>query len=277
MNDPRPFFPFYPDDFWGSEAVETMTMEAAGLYVAMLSRSWRRGSIPADPAALKALFGGRCRAWDESLAMVLPCFYEEDGRLYNRRLEDERDIADGISVKASGAAKTRWNRWKAEREEKRRLATAMRPHSERIADAVPAQSERNASAMPIQDKTETGQDKQDGAGEPPPTPKKPRKEPTGPAADFMRWWCERWLSRRGTTYTPLTKDFVAVAKLLKLASVDEVMRRADRFLIDPSPWAQRSASPANLHSQWNAYGVEIVSPPRPGPSVSDYETVRAPR
>lgn len=123
-------------------------MEAAGLYIALLSRCWRRGSVTADANALRSLYGRRCTAWEESLAMVLPCFQERDGRLFNKRLEDERAIADQHSAKASSSAKARWARWKAHRD-----ANAMRTHSD-----------RNANAMQGQDRTEQDKTLQDSKG-----------------------------------------------------------------------------------------------------------------
>lgn len=160
VNDPRPFFAFYPDDFWGSEAVESMTMEAAGLYLAILSRCWRRGSVTADANALRSLYGRRCSAWNESLAMVLPCFQVRDGRLYNERLEQERAIADSLSSKASASAKARWARWKAGQD-----AKAMRSHSDRNANAIQGEDRRGEE--------KTGQEKRESAGKPRPTRKKP--------------------------------------------------------------------------------------------------------
>lgn len=152
MNDPRPYFPFHVADFWGSINVELMSMEAVGLYLAMLSREWQQGSLPADATALRRLYGGRCSAWDESFAAVRACFVERDGRLYNARLEHERELADRFSMRQSGAAKARWEAWKATRD----------------ATAMPRHSGGNAAGMPM-----TGQDR---TGQSPPTP------PSGGAA-----------------------------------------------------------------------------------------------
>lgn len=150
MNDPRPSFPFYPADFWGSDAVSVMDFEAVGLYWFLLSREWQIGKLVSDERFLRRLCAGRVRDWDSAWAQVRPCFEVRDGLLVNRRLEAERAVADEFSKRQSGAAKARWERFHA----------SQTCHGN--ATAQPQQSNGSADAMP-----RTGQDR---TGQQPPTP-----------------------------------------------------------------------------------------------------------
>lgn len=142
VNDPRTYFPFYPGDFWGADEVVLMDLEAAGLYLLLLSREWTEGSLSANERFLEALAGSRIRDWATAWAQVKPCFFERDGRLFNKRLEEERKVADDFSEKQSKAATAKWKRFR----ESRGSAVAVPPHSR-----------GNATAMPLQDST--GQDR----------------------------------------------------------------------------------------------------------------------
>jgi len=148
MNDPRAYFPFYPADFWGADAVALMSFEAVGLYLMMLSREWEQGSIAADELFWRSLHGHKCQNWDAAWKQVRPCFEEEAGRLRNKRLEDERSVADGFSSKQSAKAKAKWERWRASKS----------------AAAVPRQSRGNATSMPGQDRTGSDQTGKDRTG-----------------------------------------------------------------------------------------------------------------
>lgn len=147
MNDPRPYFPLYTADFWGSDAVALMDFEAVGLFFFLLCREWQEGSLSKDERLLKRLAGDRVRDWDSCWAQVRPQFFEEGGRLFNRRLEAERAAADGISEKQSDRAKLRWERFRADR-----AAKAMPPECHGTATALPPQSHGNATAMPGEDR-----------------------------------------------------------------------------------------------------------------------------
>lgn len=111
MSDSRPWFPMHPDLFWRSARVRLMSVEAAGLYFALLCEQWREGgAISADPDVWQATYGHRCSHWETSWQAVRPCFDEaESGLMVNARLEAERGRADEIREKrrAAGQASAR--------------------------------------------------------------------------------------------------------------------------------------------------------------------------
>ena len=123
-----------------------MDFEAVGLYWFLLSREWQTGYLTADENVLQRLAAGRVRDWHSAWKQVRPCFEERDGKLYNARLEAERAIADQFSMRQSGKAKARWDRFKA---------TTPCPGN---AAAMPRHSHGNASAMPRTGQDKTGQD-----------------------------------------------------------------------------------------------------------------------
>lgn len=87
-----PYFPFYGDDFYGSQKVILMSPAAEGVYMRLLWIMWRDGTIPADKSLLQRLVGkippNQFDAiWDE----VAPCWTEsEPGRLVQPRLDEIR-------------------------------------------------------------------------------------------------------------------------------------------------------------------------------------------
>lgn len=230
MNDPRPAFPFYPADFWGSDAVALMDLEAAGLYLFCLSREWQEGSLTADERVLKRLTAGRVRDWDASWAQVRPMFEERDGRLFNKRLEEERGVADEVSSRQSERAKARWERFRAGKN-----ATAVPRHSHGSATAMPPQclgSEGIGSDL-------NGTDR-NGSDRKGPSARKARNKPEPkPRADSLLvsdYWCARFLKVRGAAYVWAGgKDGGHLQALLTSTNGDvaEIQRRIDRFLADP--------------------------------------------
>lgn len=262
MNDPRPSFPFYPADFWGADLVALMDFEAVGLYWFLLSREWQNGPLPDDEALLERLCRGRVRDWKACWSQVSPCFDRVDGRLLNRRLEEERAVADQFSMRQSGAAKARWERWKADRE-CHGNATAMPPHSH-----------GNAGAMPRtgQDRTgldETGQNSPQPppggepqvAALPEPKPKKPRKVRIDPA----------------TYPLPASLDFPDVRQALveynrtRKGGVWDVDLAAIRVR-ELTAWGRPRAVAALLHSAgyqglFEPHGKPSYSAPQPPPKT----------
>lgn len=124
-----------------------MDFEAVGLFMFLLCREWQEGSLTTDERVLQRLVGARVRDWGPCWSQVRGCFYERDGRLYNKRLEEERAVADGFSAKQSTRAKARWERFKAGRD----------------ATAMPRHSHGNATAMPRTGQDGTGQEEEGAA------------------------------------------------------------------------------------------------------------------
>lgn len=91
----------------------------------------------------------------------------------------------------------------------------------------------------------------------------PRKKPTGPHAELIQFFEQRWRETRGVAYAIQTKDCVAAAAALKLAKGDLALAKArvEAMLSSADAWVAQHASLPLLISQWNAFAVKVV--PRP--------------
>jgi len=89
MNKP-PAFQFYPKDFLSDINVVSMNMEERGIYITLLSICWLEGWLPNGSTKLQRLCGNPS-GWNEAWLNIEPCFYENDGKLYHKRLQIERE------------------------------------------------------------------------------------------------------------------------------------------------------------------------------------------
>ena len=107
-----PAFQFYASDFLSDLNVQIMSMSQRGIYITLLAVEWIEGSIPANTQTLHVLCG-RHPNFDEDWKVVKNCFYEENGRLYNNRLESERknmiSYRERMSSNGKKGANARWN------------------------------------------------------------------------------------------------------------------------------------------------------------------------
>lgn len=132
-----PAFQFYPDDWLSCEKVSTMTPACEGAYIRLLSYAWRSEDcgLPSDNGKL-AILSRMGEAWQcDGIAMVLPCFFEKEGRLYNKRLLQEREKQKKYAAKQSENAKSRWHK----------EITTIPPHSHRNAKSMPPQCSPSSS------------------------------------------------------------------------------------------------------------------------------------
>lgn len=91
MSGRAPAFQFYAADWLSDENVTVMSLEEEGAYIRAIALCWREGSIPADEAKLSRLLKG---ASNTCLTAVRSCFIinpEDCTRLFNPRLERERE------------------------------------------------------------------------------------------------------------------------------------------------------------------------------------------
>lgn len=107
-----PAFQFYASDFLSDLNVQIMTMAQRGIYITLLAMEWIEGSLPADTQTLKVLCGHH-PSFEEDWNAIKHCFYEENGRIYNSRLESERSnmisYRERMSNNGKKGAKARWN------------------------------------------------------------------------------------------------------------------------------------------------------------------------
>lgn len=100
-----PAFQFYPRDFLSDERVLVMDCAARGAYITLLAVAWLEGSLPVDETALIRLAQTTPREWKRIRENVLSCFYQQDGRYLQKRLEVERQKQEAFRQQASNAGK----------------------------------------------------------------------------------------------------------------------------------------------------------------------------
>ncbi|MGN6206031.1 DUF1376 domain-containing protein [Humibacter sp.] len=86
-----PAFQFYPDDFLGSGKVGTMTTDEVGAYTLLLCLEWNETGFVFDEEELARWCRMSRAKFRKAWQRVSRCFEERDGRMYNPRLQKERD------------------------------------------------------------------------------------------------------------------------------------------------------------------------------------------
>lgn len=108
-----PSFQMYCGDFLSDINVRLMTMAQKGMYLTLLLHEWLEKSLPTNEKHLKVLCDNH-PDFDADWSAIKHCFYEEDGRLYNPRLEKERknndEYRDRKSNSGKKGAKARWEK-----------------------------------------------------------------------------------------------------------------------------------------------------------------------
>lgn len=92
-----PAFQLYVKDWLSSERVALMTGCAEGLFIRLLALCWDNGSLPADARALQGLVPKHRRCWRRCWPQVKDCFTIRDGRLYNLKLDSQRNRLHELS------------------------------------------------------------------------------------------------------------------------------------------------------------------------------------
>lgn len=107
-----PAFQIYPNDFLGSAKVGMMSTEEIGAYWLLLLLDWQEGGFVFEERSLsrwcKLTLARFRKAWEA----IRPCFVERDGRLFNPRLEKEREKqAEWRRKSSEGGKKSAETRW----------------------------------------------------------------------------------------------------------------------------------------------------------------------
>lgn len=108
--DRLPYFPFYPQDFLGDGKVRLMSPAEVGIYIRLLCHEWLEGPLPDDLTRLARIAGATHAEIEEAWPAVRECFTEdEEGRLVQTRLEEEREKVLAKREQARRAARARWD------------------------------------------------------------------------------------------------------------------------------------------------------------------------
>jgi uncharacterized protein YdaU (DUF1376 family) len=110
MGESRPWFKFWVDDFLNDEAVLLMTNEQVGVYVRLLCRDWREGSLPSRWEFIARLVGidPNDPWWADFVELIRPKYIEIEkegiARLTHNRLDRERVNAKRTRAGAKAAS-----------------------------------------------------------------------------------------------------------------------------------------------------------------------------
>lgn len=106
-----PAFQFYPKDFLMDDKVAVMNLEQIGAYMKLLCYCWNNNGLPGDEEELKEMCGNP-QNWDKVWKKVGKCFYRNSGKLYNKRLDKEKEKQKHWKEKSSkGGTATQKKRW----------------------------------------------------------------------------------------------------------------------------------------------------------------------
>lgn len=83
-------YPFYVGDWRQSEAATAMTSEQRGIYRELLDQCWMEGSLPADEVVLRRFARAEIPEWKRSWPVVRREFFESDGRLHHKKVDEKR-------------------------------------------------------------------------------------------------------------------------------------------------------------------------------------------
>jgi uncharacterized protein YdaU (DUF1376 family) len=86
-----PAFQFYPDDFLGSGKVGTMTVDEVGAYTLLLCLDWNEGGFAFDEEELARWCRVSRQKFRKMWVRISRCFDAHDGRMFNARLQKERE------------------------------------------------------------------------------------------------------------------------------------------------------------------------------------------
>ena len=123
-----PYFRWHPSDAESDARYAAMNMAERGLYHHALNYAWMNDGLPSDTDEVGRVLRATGQEFRRCWPRVSQCFQEVNGRLRNKRQEEDRADALDKGRKATASANRRWSQ------------------SEGNANALPTQSEGNARA-----------------------------------------------------------------------------------------------------------------------------------
>jgi uncharacterized protein YdaU (DUF1376 family) len=104
------YFRWFPKDADTDENYSSMSDTELGFYHRCLNRSWLNNGLPEDPSELARMMRVTPKYLQKVWERVGRCFETRDGRLVNRRQEEERTKAISRSDSATEAVRSRYER-----------------------------------------------------------------------------------------------------------------------------------------------------------------------
>jgi len=101
------WMPLYIGDY----LADTMHLQGAehGAYLLLLMHYWRNGPLPDDDKVLAGIARIKRREWDNEVGPTVRAFFaiQDDGRLHQKRMDEEKMRAENLSEKRRAAANVR--------------------------------------------------------------------------------------------------------------------------------------------------------------------------
>jgi uncharacterized protein YdaU (DUF1376 family) len=108
---PLPYFRWYPSDAQSDLKYRSLTRAERGLFHDALDFAWMNDGLPDNEGAIGRALNMTVKELKTIWPSVRDCFPKsEDGRLRNKRQEEERNYARTKSEKATDAVRTRYGR-----------------------------------------------------------------------------------------------------------------------------------------------------------------------
>ena len=154
----NPYLPFYAQDWRGDPKVAMLSYEERGVFLELLTICWTLNdscAIPDDNDAIARILHVTNCKWRKLRKALIDCdnpvLYSENGKIFSKRLQKEREKIQKTSEKNSVAAQIRWaeNSANSLKNNDPDDANAMRTH-------MPNTCERNAN----QNHTQNHKDKE---------------------------------------------------------------------------------------------------------------------
>jgi uncharacterized protein YdaU (DUF1376 family) len=203
-----PAFQFYPDDFLGSGKVGTMTAEEVGAYTLLLCLDWNENGFVFDPEELARWCRMTRAQFRKVWKRVSRCFDEKDGRMYNPRLQLERE------------KQARWREKSAQGGRTSAQARAKGGSTTLPAQTAPIANTPSPSPTPVTTQEPKGADK----------PRAVRVRPPRPAMPWMGRMRTAW-----TFGTLLPGDATLLAPVVGAVGEDETVERMENFCASADP------------------------------------------
>jgi len=138
-------YPVYIADWRDSETRMRLTLEQRGLLWELIFYAAREGSLPTDRESLIKIAGSVPKEFDRAWTALKQCFYESEGRLHHRKVDETLSEMEAYKIKqsqnGSAGSKVRW----------RKDSTAIAPLSSGDSNSItsPLRSATPLPATPI--------------------------------------------------------------------------------------------------------------------------------
>lgn len=158
MSTKNPAFQFYPGDFL-TGTVATYDLPTIGAYMVLLSYEWSMKGLPNDRETLAKLLRIHGNTFNKIWSKLADQFVERDGKLYNPRLDKEREKQELWRAKSSAGGKAsaekRWGEGKGGDKGGLRLVKKCLPPNDNISSSS---SVTTRSKSPRREGAETPKD-----------------------------------------------------------------------------------------------------------------------